>query len=132
MIDIKDIFVEYFDISNVNNDKPIIEQLVHIVDKVNTKDIEANTKLMAWIERKYHPKVMEKISSAIALRQVELATKINGVKKILEHIFSLYNKLCNVNFFTQETQQTINRLQGELKVTWITMSTIISNSQDHF
>ena len=85
----------------MKNDNPIIEQLVHIVDKVNTEDIEAHTKLMAWTKRKYHTKVMENISSAIALRQVDLATKIESVKKILEGIYALYNKLCNVDFFLQ-------------------------------
>lgn len=44
--DIKDIFVEAFDIIDVKNDQTIMEQLFHIVDNVNTEDIEANTKLM--------------------------------------------------------------------------------------
>ncbi len=48
---------------------------------------------------------MEKISSAFALRQVILATKAEGVKKILEVIYALYTKLCDVDFFIQETQQ---------------------------
>ena len=52
--DIKDIFVEAFDILYVNDNQTIVEQLVHIVDKVNTKDIDANTKLIDWSYRKYH------------------------------------------------------------------------------
>ena len=112
MYDIKDIFVETFDIVDVNNEKSIIEKLVDIFVKFNIKDIEANTKLMASIERKYHTKVMEKISSAIALRQVDLETKIESVKNILEGIYTLYTKLCDVDFVTQETQQSIIWLQA--------------------
>lgn len=37
----KDIFVEAFDISDINDDKTIVEKLLYIVDKVNTEDIEA-------------------------------------------------------------------------------------------
>ena len=61
-----------------------------------------------------------------------MATKIESLKKILEGIYALYNNLCNVDFFIQENQQTINRLQGELKATRTTLSTIPSNSQVHF
>ena len=60
LYDVKDIFVEAFDIMDVNEDKPILEKLVHIVEKFNTKDIEANTKLVIWLERKCHAKAMRK------------------------------------------------------------------------
>ena len=60
--------MEAFDITNLNVNKPIGEQLVHIVDKINTEDIETNTKLMKWFEKKFFTKVRAKFSSAIALR----------------------------------------------------------------
>ena len=45
--DIKDIFVEAFDIVDVNVDQTIGEQLmVHIFEKINTEDMETNKKLM--------------------------------------------------------------------------------------
>ena len=44
----------------------------------------------------------EKISSEIALSQVELATKIDRVKEVLGNILSLYTKLCDPTLFTQE------------------------------
>ena len=44
--DIKDIYVEAFDITDVNVDQTIGEKLVHIVDKINIEDMETNTKLM--------------------------------------------------------------------------------------
>ena len=48
-------------------------------------------------------KVNEKISCEIELTQVELAKKVDKVKTILENIFSLYSKLCDSSYFTQET-----------------------------
>ena len=61
-------------------------------------------------------KVNEKISSEITLTQVELAKKIEKVKTILEKFFSLYSKLCDSSYFTQETSQRILSLEGNLKV----------------
>ena len=46
LYDKKDIFLDAFDIKYVQEDKSIVEQLVHTVDKVNTEDIETNMKLM--------------------------------------------------------------------------------------
>ena len=55
---------------------------------------------MEWSERKFQGKINEKISSDIALAQVDLENKIEKVKTILENIFSLYKKLCDFTFFT--------------------------------
>ena len=68
---------------------------------MNNEDQETNVKLMEWSEKKFQGKVNEKISSEIALSQVELATKIEKVKKVLENILSLYRKLCDPTLFTQ-------------------------------
>ena len=70
---------------------------------MTSEDQDANAKLMEWSKKKFQAKVNEKISSEIALSQVELATKIEKVKKVLENIFSLYTKLCDPTIFTQET-----------------------------
>ena len=40
----------------------------------------------------------------IAPSEVELATKIDSVKKVLENIFSLSTKLCDTKIFTQEVK----------------------------
>ena len=53
------------------------------------EDQEENVKLMEWSERKFQGKVNEKISGDMALSQVELATKIEQVKKVLGNILSL-------------------------------------------
>ena len=47
LYDIKDILMDTFDIYNLIEDKPIIEELVHIIGKDNTDDIETNVKLMS-------------------------------------------------------------------------------------
>ena len=60
-------------------------------------------------------KVNEKISSEIEITQVELAKKIEKVKIVLENIFSLYSKLCESSYFTQEMSQKILSLEGHLK-----------------
>ena len=73
------------------------------MEHVTSEDQEANVKLLEWSEKKFQAKVNEKISSEIAVSQVELATKIEKVKKVLENIFSLYTKLCDPTLFTQET-----------------------------
>ena len=61
-------------------------------------------------------KVNEKISTKIALSQVELAKKIEKVKEVLEKILSLYKKLCDPSIFTQETSQRIMSLERDLKI----------------
>ena len=104
---IKGIFLNAFTIDDITRDKPIIEKLVHIVDKVNTVDNESNTKLIMWLAKKYHSKDLEKMSSAISLKQVELSTKVTCVKVLLESIYKLYTKLCDVDFFMQRLQEDI-------------------------
>ena len=52
----------------MNVNQTIREKLVYIIDKINTEDIETNTKLMKWSEKKFFTKVCAKLSSAIALR----------------------------------------------------------------
>ena len=106
--DIKDIFYDCFSLPDMNKDKPIIEQHVNIVDKTKHEDLDSNVKLLEWSERNFHTKVLEKISSAIALRQFDLATKVESVKKVLENIFSLYAKLYDVNLFIKEVQRVID------------------------
>ena len=55
---------------------------------------------MEWSKKKFQGKVNEKISSDIALSQVELAKKNEKTKTILENVFSLYKKLCDFSYFT--------------------------------
>ena len=78
-----------------------MEKLSYIVDQVQNEDLDTNAKLLEWSKRKFQPNVNEKISSEIALSQVELAQKIETVKEVLENIFSLYTKLCDPSIFTQ-------------------------------
>ena len=57
--------------------RKIIEQLSDIVEQVTNEDLEMNVKLMELSEGKFQGKFNEKISSEIALSQVEIATKID-------------------------------------------------------
>ena len=52
----------------------------------------------------------------MAVSQVELATKVEKVKKVLENIFSLYKKLCDPTLFTHETSHKILSLENNLKL----------------
>lgn len=75
---------------------------------------------------------MDKISSAIALRQVDLSTKMESVKKFLDKILSLYRKLHNVDIFTKENQQSIEQLQGDLQLIGTTLRQSPNTSQVNF
>ena len=78
-------------------------------------DVDIDIKLLEWSERRFQRKVNEKISSEIALSQVELATKIDYFTKVLGNILTLYTKLCNKKPFKHEVGQQILRLEDELK-----------------
>ena len=102
MQNIKDIFLDAFTITSVDESKDIIEQLSDIVDQVTDADLDTNVKLLEWLERRFKSKVNENISSEIALSQVEMAKKIDRVTEVLWNILSLYAKLCNIAPFTPE------------------------------
>ena len=114
MIEIKEIFLDAFSLPNLGENKPIIEQLTNIVERVNDMDLDTNIKLIEWFERKFQNKVNEKISSVISLTQVEITTKIESVKKVLENIFSLYTNFCNPSLFTQELRNHILSLESQI------------------
>ena len=42
--DIKDIFLDAFSLPTPNETKPLMEQLIDIVEKDNTKDLDTNSK----------------------------------------------------------------------------------------
>ena len=53
------------------------------------------------VRKEVPTKVNEKISSEIALSQVELAKKIEKMKEMLENIFSLYSN-CVIHQFSHK------------------------------
>ena len=116
MQDIKEIFLDAFTLPPPNESKDIMEKILDIVEQVTNEDLDANVKLMEWSERKFQGKVNEKISSAIALSQVKLATKIDKVIEVLGNILSLYTKLCDPTLFTREVGQQILRLEDDLNL----------------
>ena len=87
---------------------------------------------MEWSEEKFQEKINEKISSEIALSQVELENKIEKVKKVLENIFSPYTKLCDPSIFTQETSQRILSLERNLMISGMQFPKDPAQSENHF
>ena len=53
MQNIKDIFLDAFSITSLDESKVIIEQLFDIVDQVIDVDLETNVKLLEWSERRF-------------------------------------------------------------------------------
>ena len=89
MNEIKDIFMDAFDLQPPDASRPILEELSNIVDQVNNEDHDTNVKLMEWSEKKFQGKVNQKITNDIILGQVDLAKKLDKVKVVLGNIFSL-------------------------------------------
>ena len=109
-----------------------MEQLSNIVDQVQNEGLDTNVKLLEWFEKKFQMKVNEKISGEIALTQVELAKKVEKVKIVLENIFSLYSKLCDFSYFTQESSQRILSLERNLKISGTQLPHNLAQSEKHF
>ena len=89
MNEIKDIFMDAFNLKPLDQTRPIIEKLLDIVDQVNNEDHDTNTKLMEWSEQKFQGRVNQKISNDIILGQIDLAKNLDRVKVVLGNIFSL-------------------------------------------
>ncbi len=100
--EIKDIFIDAFQLPQPDENQGIMEQLSKIVEQVSNTDQEPNAKLLEWSERKFHDKIRNNISSAIAISQAELGTKVNKVKEVIGNIISLYTKLCDTSIFTKD------------------------------
>ena len=67
MQDIKDIFLDAFALPPSDETKDIMEKLSDIVEQVTNADLDTNSKLIEWSERKFQGKMNEKISSEIVL-----------------------------------------------------------------
>ena len=53
MQNIKDIFLDAFSITSLDESKDIIKQLSDIVDQVQDVDLESNVKLLEWSKRRF-------------------------------------------------------------------------------
>lgn len=111
---------------------PIMEKLADIAEQVQDEDQETNIKLMEWSEKKFQGKVNEKIASEITSSQVELAKVIEKAKKVLENTFSLYKKLCDFSYFTQQTSQRISTLERNLNISSMQLPKDPTQSEKHF
>ena len=66
--------MDAFNLQPPDKTNNILEKLSDIVERVTNEDQDANVKVMEWSKKKFQAKVNEKISSEIALSQVEMAT----------------------------------------------------------
>ena len=90
MHDVKDIFVEAFDVQNFDGQAPIISQLV------NVGDIETNEKLIDWSAKKFENKVVEKVSTTIVEQKFQLQECVQNTTEQIKKVQKLYNILCDV------------------------------------
>ena len=67
MNEIKDIFMDAFNLQLPDASRPILEKLSNIVDQVNNEDHDTNVKLMEWSKKKFLGKVNQKIANDIIL-----------------------------------------------------------------
>lgn len=51
--EIKDIFLDAFNLPTPEETKPLLEKLSDIVEKVNNEDLDTSTKLLDWSEKKF-------------------------------------------------------------------------------
>lgn len=64
--DKNNIFVDTFDTHNVDEETPIFDKLVHMIDQVSAENFESNDKLMDWSTRSFDTKAMVKFFITIA------------------------------------------------------------------
>ena len=62
------------------------------------------------VQRKYDNKFMEKVSSKIRVKMVELSAKTNNVGRIALDNNYLFGKLCYVLAFTKEVRENMDKL----------------------
>ena len=67
MNEIKDIFMDAFNLQPPDSSRPILEQLSDIVDQMNNEDHDTNVKLMEWSKKKFLGKFNHKIANDIIL-----------------------------------------------------------------
>lgn len=58
MHDIKEIFVDSFEIYDVNEKHQNFDQLVYIVNKVHTEDMDTSDKLLRWSKKGFGHKFL--------------------------------------------------------------------------
>ena len=132
MNEIKDIFLDSFNLQPPDSSRPILEKLFDIVEQMNNEDHDTNVKLMEWLEKTFLGKVNQKIANDIILAQVEPAKKLDNVKVVLGNIFSLYRKLCDFYKFTQEITPRVSSLESQLKLSNMQLPSNPAHSEKHF
>ena len=92
--DAKHIFVDAFDIQNYEEGAPIINQLVNIVEKVTTRNMESYEKLMDQLARRFETMVVYKVSITIAKKKVLLQEKEQVMIELIQkeqHFYTIFS-----------------------------------------
>ena len=56
---ISNIYLLILFIDNLDENDPIVEKIIKILEKINDLDVDADQKLMEWSKKKFEKKVME-------------------------------------------------------------------------
>lgn len=94
---------------------PILKQLVLLVDKVNALDVDAQAKLMEWVEKKFKNKAMEKATQTIAIQWVEISTMVMRLNPLVQNLISSFKKLSNIPHLTQEIKEKLQKIGEDMK-----------------
>ena len=105
----------FFNIQNFEEDAPIINQLVNIVDQVNVGSVESIDKLMDWSARRFETKVVDKVSITITEKKVQLQERVQIMIELIQKVKNLYTIWSNVPRFTNNIQAQITQIQAEMK-----------------
>ena len=82
--DIKGIFIDVLNIE-VDEKKPILDQLVEIVHKYN-EEVNGKDFFLQRAKRKFENKVLEKVAQKIAIDQVGLSTILVALKDSINNV----------------------------------------------
>lgn len=130
LFDIKGIFIEALDIE-INENQPIMDQLVDIVHKYNV-DTDGQDKLLLKAEKKFEHKILEIVSGKIAIDQIKLSNLIQTLEEILANVTKLFEKLCDVPSFTQDIKVKLQKIDSDTKASAGKLALEPSTSSVHF
>lgn len=87
---------------------------------------------MRFSEKKVETKVLEKVSIEIVIKQVELSTLVHNLEEFIKNVHSLCKNIWNVESFTKENQDSINKIQEDLKSIGYSLSMDANSRSIHF
>lgn len=98
----------------MNSSQHILLQLEEAVRKFHD-DSHGKEKLLGMTIEKFENKVIEHIAQHIALNQDELFNKVTTVENSLSKVTVVFVKLCDIDQFTKEIKDKINKIEIDIK-----------------